>query len=162
MANRTVTPPEVRFWAKVDKNGPLPEHNEDLGPCWQWTAGLTKQRYGGFHPKKGTTVLAHRYAYEILVGPPPEGKSGQTLDHLCRNRQCVNPKHLELVSNMENLSRGAGYAIRNGMRSGCKHGHEYTPENTYIPPDGGSIRCRKCARNRDRGRVRPSKRARSK
>lgn len=150
-ATRKTTPAPIRFWSKVDRNGPTPATRPGLGPCWQWLAGLTAQRYGGFHPTKGTFVLAHRYAYELTVGPIP---AGLVVDHLCRNRACVNPDHLEPVSNEENLRRGAGYALRNGMRNECRNGHEYTPENTYVDPTKGTVRCRKCARIRDRARTR--------
>jgi len=133
MSGETAT---SRFWAKVDKSG----------ACWLWTAGKTAQGYGGFHPVKGQTVLAHRYAYELLVGPIP---TGRVIDHLCRRRECVKPTHLEAVTNLENLRRGAGYALRNGLRTACVNGHQYTPENTYQDPAGG-VRCRECARALDR------------
>jgi hypothetical protein len=110
-----------------------------------WTAGAIAQGYGGFHPAKGVMVLAHRYAYEALIGPIP---AGLVIDHLCRVRRCVNPAHLEPVTNEENLSRGEGYALRNGMRTACVNGHEYTEANTYRDPKGG-IRCRQCGRDRD-------------
>lgn len=80
------------------------------------------------------------------------------IDHLCRVRLCVNPSHLEAVTNLENLRRGAGYGLQNGMRSKCINGHRYTPKNTYTAPDGG-IRCRACARNRDINRPRARKKA---
>ena len=132
--------PEIRrrFYSKV-KLGSGAE-------CWPWTAGKISSGYGAFHPGHGKTVLAHRFSYELTVGPIPDGL---VIDHTCRNRDCVNPSHLEPVTNEENLRRGAGYALRNGMRSSCKNGHQYTQENTYTDPRGG-IRCRECARIRDR------------
>jgi len=90
-------------------------------------------------------VLAHRYAYESVKGQIPHGL---VIDHLCRNRLCVNPNHLEPVTNLENLQRGLGYALQNGMRTACIHGHEYTHQNTYVSPRGDT-RCRECARIRD-------------
>jgi len=138
LGERAVPPIADRFWSRVDKSG----------DCWIWTAGVIQQGYGGFHPSKGVMVLAHRWAYEQLVAVIPEGL---VIDHLCRVRRCVNPAHLEPVTNGENLRRGAGYALRNGMRTTCVNGHEYTEENTYRDPKGG-IRCRQCGRDRDNQR----------
>lgn len=143
--SRPTTPASVRFWEKVRKVD---------GGCWEWTAGQQGMGYGMFHPTHEENVLAHRFSFEAHVGPIPEGL---VIDHLCRNRLCVNPDHLEPVTNEENLRRGAGYAIQNGMRTHCKNGHEYTPENTYTDPTKGTARCRECSRNRDRKRV-PRKR----
>jgi hypothetical protein len=97
---------EVAFWAKVNKDGPLSAHRPDLGPCWLWTAA--HHRYGIFQPEKGNQ-LAHRIAYEMLVGPVPEGLE---LDHLCRVTLCVNPAHLEPVTHRENVRRGKSVALR--------------------------------------------------
>jgi hypothetical protein len=125
-----------RFMAKVDK-----------GPdCWLWTASLHGGGYGQFHSKHERA--AHRWAYLYFVGPIPDGL---ILDHLCRNRACVNPDHLEAVTNEENLRRGMGYKVVNGLDPRCVRGHAYTPENTYHRPDG-SVVCRACARERDKSR----------
>lgn len=147
---RPVTDPATRFWSKVDKAGPIPSTRPGLGACWVWVAGRANTGYGVFHPARGVNVLAHRWVYEQAVGALDPL---MVVDHLCRNRACVNPDHLEQVTNEENLRRGAGYALRNGMRNECIHGHKYTPENTYICPKGG-IRCRACAAEKDRTRKR--------
>jgi len=137
------TPAQDRFRSKVAVGG-IPEARPDLGPCHLWTAYRMPNGYGVFHPTKTSSFLAHRYAYTEQVGPIPEG---MVIDHLCRVRECVNPIHLEPVEHVENLRRGKGYAIRNGMRDSCINGHKYTPENIYTDP-GGGIRCRRCAYER--------------
>lgn len=154
LVKRPTTPAVDRFRSRTVV-GPPPESRPGLGPCHLWTAGKTKQGYGSFHPSKGVSELAHRWAYVQAGGTIP---ADNVLDHLCRVRLCVNPAHLEPVTNEENLRRGAGYGLRNGMRTGCIHGHQYTPENTYRAPDGG-IRCRSCSRAYDRTRSRPSRKA---
>jgi hypothetical protein len=148
IAKRPTVPAEIRFASRV-KVGEPPSERPGLGPCHNWTAGRTAQGYGAFHPKKGLMVLAHRWAYVKAYGEIP---AELVVDHLCRNRVCVNQDHLEIVTNRENLRRGAGYGLQNGMRNDCINGHPYTLENTYTDPNGG-IRCRKCARNRDRERA---------
>lgn len=109
--------------------------------CWEWGGVIHGGGYGVISSGRNTQ-LAHRWSYEHHVGEIPEGL---VIDHLCRNRSCVNPAHLEPVTNEENLRRGAGYGLQNGMRTTCINGHEYTAENTYTGPDGGK-RCRTCAR----------------
>lgn len=122
-----------RFWSKVERGD----------GCWLWRAGLTTNGYGKYWVAD-TTVVAHRYAYELLVGAIP---AGAQLDHLCRNRRCVRPDHLEPVTSRENNLRGIGHAARNAAKSSCVNGHAFTPENTYVRPDGlGRRQCRACAR----------------
>ena len=120
-----------RFWAKVQKT-------ED---CWLWTAALD-QGYGRFSVAPGRAARAPRVAYELLVGSIPADRQ---LDHLCRNRACVNPAHLELVTSRTNTLRGLGRTARNARRTHCPKGHPYSPENTLVSKDGERF-CRECRR----------------
>ena len=104
-----------RFWSKVDKDGP--------GGCWLWTASQNGYGYGKFKAPHAF-VASHRYAYELLVGPIPDGLQ---IDHLCRNRACVNPAHLEPVTQRVNLMRGNTLASINARKTHCIRGHEFTP-----------------------------------
>lgn len=124
----------VRFWAKVDRRTP--------DECWEWTAYRKPSGYGQFScgPKR---YAAHRFAYVLTFGEPPEGLD---LDHLCRNRACCNPFHLEPVTRRVNLRRGVGH----GSETHCPSGHRYSPDNTYVERDG-SRKCRTCVLDRMRG-----------
>lgn len=109
--------------------------------CWRWTGATGGARNHLYGVANGTT--AHRVAYEFFVGPIP---TGMVLDHLCRNTMCVNPEHLEPVTQRENLERGQG---RSRASTHCKNGHEYTPENTRIVVIRGyeTRVCRACKRD---------------
>lgn len=99
----TTDPPVRKFWAQVDKDGPLPDERPDLGPCWVWTGCVHKATgYGLFGARVGSR-LVHRIAYQYVVGPIPKGLH---LDHLCRRRLCLRPDHLEPVTPRENIRRG--------------------------------------------------------
>jgi hypothetical protein len=126
---------EERFWSKVVKNGP--------DECWGWTAFIAPDGYSKFSVRHDYQAPAHRVAYELSIGPIPDGLH---LDHLCRNRGCVNPAHLEPVTCGENLRRSP--LTLNGIalaKTHCPQGHEYTEENTRM--NGASRICRTCARD---------------
>lgn len=101
-------------------------------PCWIWNGYVSEDGYGRLGK-----IVAHRMVYEERVGPVPDGLE---LDHLCRQRDCVNPAHLEPVTHAENIRRGVWT-----LRSHCRQGHEFTPENTYVDPHGQRF-CRTCRR----------------
>jgi hypothetical protein len=148
---RKYPPLEVRFWPKVDKNGPIPVNRPELGPCWVWTGAKSKGGYGQIRTK-GVLDYAHRISYEMVHGPLPKGERDHHVDHLCRNPACCNPGHLEYVTASENVRRGnvpVAVPAHYAKQTHCKHGHEYTPENTYYPPGSPTHRsCRACARDR--------------
>lgn len=121
----------------------------DGDECWRVEIGIRRDGYAQVSIA-GAKFLAHRVAYELAKGPIPEGL---VIDHLCRVRNCVRPDHLEAVTNIENMRRGLGYGLQNGMRTRCINGHEYTPENTYAHPKTGKPRCRECQRAHDRART---------
>lgn len=139
----------LRFWHKVDKNGPIPTHRPDLGPCWQWI-GRFCLGYGRFEPIDRVSVRAHRFSYWFCVGPIPEELEP---DHLCRNRGCVHPGHVELVTSKENTLRGNGPTGVNGRKTHCVNGHLFAGENLRYSmhsryPNHPERVCRTCRRNR--------------
>jgi hypothetical protein len=118
-----------RFWSKVDLSNP--------DGCWNFLGCTAMRGYGNFSMNK-TMVAAHRVSYELCVGPI----LNETVDHLCYNRKCVNPDHLECVSRSENTIRGM--AMRPRVIRCKRAGHLYTPENTRT--SGAKRWCRECTR----------------
>lgn len=124
-----------RFWSKVEP--------EEVDGCWQWAAGKSSNGYGRFSVYRDEELLseyAHRVVYEMMVGEIP---AGLVIDHLCRNRSCVNPYHLEPIPRGLNVLRGEASSAKAARRGACVRGHEYTEENTYI--FRGARQCKTCS-----------------
>lgn len=116
--------------------------NED--ECWVWIGPQTTNGYGRlFFTRLRRHIRTHRFAYEVLVGPIP---SHLVLDHLCRNRLCCNPDHLEAVTIAVNNARSPFWT---GSRTHCPRNHPYDDVNTYVTPTGGR-ECRTCLLARKR------------
>lgn len=133
-------PPLDRVMALVERDGP--------SGCWLWQGPLNQSGYACRRPEKGTTTLVHRWLYEQLVGPIPDGLP---LDHLCRVRRCVNPAHLEPVTDRENWIRGespSAVVVRTNL---CKRGHDLAVYE-YVRKDGRGRHCGECQRIRLRRR----------
>lgn len=123
----------------------------DLNGCWIWQLSLSRFGYARIIVREGgrkRLVGAHRYAYEALIGPVPDGLQ---LDHLCRVRACVFPEHMEPVTAGENLRRKP----KPDARTHCRRRHEFTVANTRVGKDGGR-RCRTCDHLRNKGRANPA------
>lgn len=126
-----------RFWAKVDKSG----------DCWLWQ-GATNGKYGRLR-RDLVWHYAHRFAYELERGPIPEG---MTIDHLCREKLCCNPAHLEVVTLRENILRSESASAIHARKKVCFKGHEF--DRTRIKTNGRPVRwCSVCERERAKARA---------
>lgn len=138
----TRRPVSDRLWSHVTK-----------GPgCWVWT-GFLRNGYGRLKTGQGDeTVAVHRLSYELLVGPIP---AGLEIDHLCRNRACVRPDHLEPVTSRENVLRGVSPIASFARQTHCKRGHPFDDNNTYLWRGRTALsrHCRACRKERERANV---------
>ena len=127
-----------RFWEKVDKSG---------GPdaCWVWTGQLSPAGYGKFSDRD-RHLRSHRFAFELEGRPVPEHL---VVDHMCRNRKCVNTKHLRWVTNAQNcLENSVGISAQNALKTYCKRGHPLSGNNLYVSPITGFRQCKTCVKQR--------------
>jgi hypothetical protein len=114
----------------------------DDNGCWRWMGALDTHGYGQLRVDY-VLVGAHRASYEAFVGPIP---AGLVIDHLCRVRDCVNPGHMEPVTNLVNILRGEGFSARNARKTHCKRNHPLSADNVY--PNHPGRACITCARAR--------------
>lgn len=132
---------ECRFWSKIDRRGP--------SDCWLWIGPVQKNGYGKFSEGK-TTLLAHRVVYEREVG---HIHRDLVVDHVCNERLCVNPAHLQIIPQRANVMRGAGVAAQNARKTHCKNGHPLSGANlVLIRQKNGrnERRCRTCEQEKSR------------
>ena len=135
---RKLAPPEMSFEDKFLRYVDM----EPNSGCWIWNGTLS---WGyGYYAVNRRTTRAHRVSYKLFRGPIP---SGLVLDHLCRVRCCVNPFHLEIVTQKENSLRGFGIGALNSRKDYCLHGHSFSGDNLYIDSNGFRC-CRECGRLR--------------
>lgn len=123
---------EVDLWARI-----IPTEG-----CWHWIGYIDHRSSSGYGRVfwDGKLRFAHRVVYELLRSPIPDGL---TIDHLCRNRSCVNPDHMEPVTNRENGLRGVGACAQHARQTHCKRGHPLSGRNLYLRTNG-QRGCRAC------------------
>lgn len=143
---RKKLPPEVRFFKYVVRR-------ED--GCWEWTGGKSRTGYGHFYCgpsgpyQPARRAMAHRWSYEHHVGPIPDGFETH---HLCGNRRCVNPAHVQPMPYSEHCRQPGHCGVMRAHITHCPKGHEYTAENTRVKK--GCRNCKACDRDLHRERYR--------
>ena len=137
MGNRRVRPAHITFRMYATVTTP--------DGCVEWSGTRYSSGYGRITEGRKKHYYVHRWAYEYFIGPIPEG---MVIDHICRNRACCNPSHLEVVTSGENTRRGFPYRER---KTHCIRGHEYTAENTHLN-SAGFRECKICLKERGKRR----------
>lgn len=135
---------------RVVMRGPFWSRVQRVDRCWIWMGYIYRRSGYGYWLVGKRRIMVHRVAYQLAKGPIPDGL---TIDHLCRNRACVNPDHLEPVTDVVNVMRGFGPPANNARKTHCINGHEYTQENTrlWMQKNNRTRRsCRECSKERMR------------
>lgn len=122
-----------KFWESCEKKS---------DGCWQWTRARSGPGYG-YLRFNGKIRSAHSVAVELSGRSVPVGK---VIDHLCDNRSCINPDHLTIATQQQNILRGTSTSARNAKKKTCPQGHPYNDKNTYLNPRKNTFfrACRKC------------------
>lgn len=132
---------QERLLAKIEKRD-----GGYTSPCWFWTGAMFQNGYAAIKAGR-RAARAHRVSYETFIGPIPDDL---TIDHLCRNKSCVNPDHLEPVTNKENFLRAVfpkTHGFNKREKTHCPKGHAYDTQNTHITPQGWR-KCKICQRQK--------------
>lgn len=113
---------EEYFWQRVNEDGPIPEKRPDLGPCWLWTGNISGNGYGRIC-YQSKIILAHNFSF-VLNGGVLDPNLER--DHLCDNKPCVNPDHIQQTTQIVNTLRGTSPPAKNARKTHCDKGHEIT------------------------------------